>query len=89
MISGLVVYLTADAELAQATLSAIAEQPNLELGAQEDRRLPVVLETETASESQSLTDWLFEQPGVEHVDVAFVHLDDSTPTVPTPSEQLD
>ncbi len=82
MISGLVATLTADATLADSALQAIAQHPALESGSQEGRRLPLVLETATPDESHALGDWLVELPGVEHVDVAFVHWDDDLATVP-------
>jgi len=82
MISGLVVTLTADATLAQSALQAIAQHPALEPGPQDDRRLPLVLETATPGESHILSEWLSELPGVEHIDVAFVHWDDDLATVP-------
>ncbi|QDS98795.1 hypothetical protein [Adhaeretor mobilis] len=87
MISGLVAHLTAEAGLAQATVSAIAEQPNLEVGVQQELRLPLVLETTTSVESQAVTDWLHELPGITHVDVAFVHLDECSPEESVPASQ--
>jgi hypothetical protein len=73
MISGLVATLTTDIELAQQALHTIGQHPALELGPQEGCRLPLVLETTTPDESNHLSDWLVELPGVEHVDVVFVH----------------
>jgi nitrate reductase NapAB chaperone NapD len=84
MISGLVVYLTADNDLAEATRYVIAEQPSIEVGVQEELRLPIVLETLTSKESQELTDWLNGLPGVQHVDVVFVHLEISQVDVSVP-----
>ena len=76
MISGLVATLTADAALARLALQAIEQHPALEPGPPEGRRLPLVLETASPGESHALGDWLIELPGIEHVDVAFVHWDD-------------
>ena len=76
MISGLVATLNTDAELAQSALQAIGLRPTLELGLQVGCRLPLVLETATPAESHDLTDWLGELPGIEHVDVAYVHWDE-------------
>jgi hypothetical protein len=84
MISGLVANLTADAALALSALQAIRQHPALELGPQDGRRLPLVLETATPGESHQLSEWLYELPGVEHIDVAFVHWDDELATVPAP-----
>jgi hypothetical protein len=84
MISGLVANLTADATLAHSALQAIKQHPALELGPQDGRRLPLVLETATPGESHELSEWLCELPGVEHIDVAFVHWDDDLATVSAP-----
>jgi len=78
MISGLVAYLTENQELTSETVLAIAQHPNLELGTQQELRLPLVLETATSAESQAVTDWLNELPGITHVDVAYVHLDEDS-----------
>jgi len=80
MISGLVVYLSGDSKLAEEAKQAISQQKTLEWGPLEERRLPLVLETATSSGSQEVTDWLNELPGVEHVDVAFVHLEEDLTT---------
>jgi hypothetical protein len=83
MISGLVASLTADAALALSALQAIRQHPALELGPQDGRRLPLVLETTNPGESHKLSDWLAELPGVEYVDVAFVHWDNDLAPVPS------
>jgi hypothetical protein len=88
MISGLVAYLGADEKLAQAAILAMQQQPAIELGQREDRRQPLVLETETASKSQVFTDWMKDLPGVEHVDVAFVHLDEDLTVDQLPNQSL-
>jgi hypothetical protein len=82
MISGLVATLTADAELAQSARHAIGKHQALEPGQQDGCQLPLVLETATPAESHDLTAWLGELPGVEHVDVVFVHLDEDWVDVP-------
>ncbi len=76
MISGLVIQLSADDVLVADAIQAIKDQPVLELGLRTGRRQPLVLETRGSGESHDITDWLAELPGVEHVDVVFVHLDD-------------
>ncbi len=76
MISGLVVTLSSEAELSESAIRSIQQQPALEVGPQDQRRLPLVLETNSHTESQEITDWLTSLPGIEFVDVAFVHLDD-------------
>jgi hypothetical protein len=88
MISGLVAYLGADEKLAQAAILVMEQQPAIELGQREDRRQPLVLETETATNSQSLTEWMKDLPGIEHVDVAFVHLDEDPTADEFPNQSL-
>ena len=88
MISGLVVYLNADAELADAALIKMRQQASLELGEPSGQRLPMVLETATAADSHSVADWLIGLPGVDHLDVVFVDLDEQpTPTAEPEPEQ--
>ncbi|MDC0936000.1 hypothetical protein OAS39_06915 [Pirellulales bacterium] len=73
---------TIDAALARSALQAIGQHPALEIGRQEGRRLALVLETPTASASHALAEWLVELPGVEDVNVAFVHWDDELAIAP-------
>lgn len=87
MISGLVAYLGADEGLASAAVLAMDQHSTMELGPRDGRRQPLVLETQTAAESQQLTDWLSELPGVEHVDVVFVHLDEEPPAAESPEQE--
>lgn len=78
MISGLVIHLsTTEDKLAKEALQAIAQHPDFELGPRTNSLQPAVLETETSDESQQVTDWLRDLPGVAHVDVTFVHLDEA------------
>lgn len=74
MISSLIVHLDLDPRRAAAALRAIQQEAAIEVGPRHAARLPIVLETETPSESQTITDWLIGLPGVTHVDVTFVHL---------------
>ena len=74
MISGLVIHLHEDEVLAEAAIGAIAGHDLFEPGARFGRRLPAVLDARGADESRQATDWLSSLPGVVHVDVAFVHL---------------
>ncbi|HUG69174.1 MAG TPA: hypothetical protein VMM76_15595 [Pirellulaceae bacterium] len=74
MISSLLVHLDLDQRRADEAIRAIEQEAAIEIGPRHAARLPIVLETETPSESQAITDWLIGLPGVTHVDVTFVHL---------------
>jgi nitrate reductase NapAB chaperone NapD len=76
MIGGLVVYLAQDDSLAQQATSAMREQPGLDLGEQTGRRLPAVVESMESQTVEETTDWIRNLPGVVHVDVVFVHLEE-------------
>lgn len=76
MISGLVVHLTGDKALRDAAIHAMQRRSGLELGEQSGRRLPVVLESDGKKVAEDTTEWLKELPGVAHVDVTFVHLEE-------------
>ncbi len=75
MISGLVIHLKIDEELARETVIAIKAEPTIEVGEPQGHKLPIVLECETPDESQATTDWLLSLPGVTHVDVVLVDLE--------------
>ncbi len=77
MISALVIHLDLDERLARDATSLIEATSAIEVGSRHANRLPVVLETATPAESQKLTDWLIDLPGVTHVDVTYVHLEES------------
>ncbi len=78
MISGLVIRLTTDEQLAEQTRQGIRQIASIDFGVQQGANLPVVLETETPGQSHDLTDWLNTLPGVEHVDVTFTSFEDET-----------
>lgn len=75
MISGLVAYLSGDPKQKDDVLAAVVKVPALEAGQLFEHRLPVVIEAEDVQQSHDLTEWLRNLPGVDHVDVAFVHLE--------------
>lgn len=69
IISSLIVTLAA---LDSPAADAIRSEPKLDIGNPIGRQLPLVVETETAEESQRMHDWLWSLPGVNSVDVVFV-----------------
>lgn len=75
MTSGLVVMLETDSLNSASALAAIRAMPALTLGEQNGRWLSVALETGHAEESERWHDWLSRLPGVEDVEVVFVHWD--------------
>lgn len=74
MTSGLVVRLNSDSP--EAALAAIHTAPSLTVGEQYGDWLTVVVETPDAVESERLFVWLQDLPGVESVEVVFVHWDE-------------
>lgn len=77
MISGIVAYLKFDEPLVEESLSQIDQHPAFELGERSGHRVPLVLETNGPGESRDALDWINDLPGIEHVDVAYVHLEDN------------
>lgn len=77
MISGVVAYLKFDEPLVEESLNMIRQHPAFELGERSGHRVPMVLETVGAGESRDAMDWINDLPGIEHVDVAYVHLEDN------------
>jgi len=74
MISGLV--LTLDSQPSGA-VDTIRSRPHLTLGEQNGRLLSIAIEANTPAESEELHNWLIDVPGVENVEVVFVHRDDA------------
>lgn len=80
-VSGLIVTLTEDAELAAAALRAISRDARFTLNeAVVDRRVAVVLDTPDPTADRAANDWLRALRGVEFVDVVLVYLDDAART---------
>ena len=73
-ISGLVVTLADDAA-AEAALASLATDPRLSIGDRFDRRVAVVADTPSPQADLDLWDQLRRTPGIENIDVTFVHLD--------------
>lgn len=73
-ISGLVVTLTGDPELAASSVRALAAEPRLRLGPRSGPRLAVVAETGSATEDRDLLERIAETPGVLAAHVVFVEV---------------
>jgi len=77
-ISGLVISLADPATAENLARALLSHEPRLQLGELHVDRLPCVLETADAKESEAVHDWLLGQPGVLAVDVVFVSFDEPT-----------
>jgi len=75
MISGLVAYFSQNEVANGDSLDQIGRHPAFEVGMRQAYRLPLVLETADPGESHDMLDWLHSLPGIDHVDVTFVHLE--------------
>lgn len=78
-ISGLVITLAEEPQQRDATLRALATHAGIELGATIENRVAAVAETNDRNEDAALWDWLHALPGVQFVDVAYVHFDEDEP----------
>jgi len=76
MISSLVIHIANDPEIAKRVIGQINENKRLQHGPPIGNRLPLVLDANSTSQAQSDIEWLRNLPGVEHVDVAFVQVED-------------
>jgi len=74
--SGLVITLSADAELAAQTRAMLMVRREFTVGERNDHWLPVAMEASDDAGSRDLHDWLHSLPGVEFVDVVYVNFDD-------------
>ncbi len=75
-ISGLVITLANPADAPDLACALHSEEPRLEFGELQVDRLPAVLETANAKESEAVHEWLLGQPGVLGVDIVFVSFDE-------------
>ena len=80
MTSGLVLTLE-DSPACEAALAALNANPVFTAGERIGDRLPVALEAADAGASEQWTEWLRTLPGVEGVEVVFVHWDEAEPEV--------
>lgn len=78
MTSGLVMLLDPDSSARTSTLAAIREVPAFTVGEEIGSSWSVALEAGDGAESERWCEWLRQLPGVECVEVVFVHWDDST-----------
>lgn len=76
MISGIVVHLTCDRDLAEQVATLLRNQVGLDLGEQVGNRLPAVVSSTETQSAEDTTNQLRNLPGILHVDVVYVHLDD-------------
>jgi len=74
-ISGLILSLEAAVEV-DDLVAELSQDPHLDVGVPQGRRLPVVLDTTDAQEDRQLWDWIRERSGVFHIDVSFIHFDE-------------
>ena len=74
--SGLVLTLSADPVLAGQAVAGVGARPEFTAEAPRDRWLPVAMEALDDAHSRELHDWLQALPGVEFVDVVYVHFED-------------
>ena len=71
-VSGLVVALSSALHLQEEVLTAIAQEPRIEVGVREATLLAIVVDTRSSEEDRQLWQWLQSLPGVEFVEVAMV-----------------
>jgi hypothetical protein len=74
--SGLVVMLDPDSPYEESVVAAIRDNPVFTVGDRNGCWLSVVLEASNPNESEFWHDWLCRLPGVENVEVVFVHLEE-------------
>jgi nitrate reductase NapAB chaperone NapD len=75
-ISGLVITFSPDQMARRFALEALRSHPSIEVGGdRRDARVPVVVETSTSDEDRAVWLWLHELPGVQFVEVVYVHFD--------------
>jgi hypothetical protein len=75
-ISGLILTLNADAELAEQSVATVSARAEFMPGERNARWLPVAMEARDDAESRDLHDWLNALPGVDFVDVVYVNFDE-------------
>jgi len=74
-ISSLVVTLSPKPECMQAALEALRGHHQVEVGVGSPPRWPIVVDTTNSDDTARFWEWLQALPGVEFVDVAFVHFE--------------
>jgi nitrate reductase NapAB chaperone NapD len=77
LISGLVITLSQQAQAAEQAVEAIAGHSRISLdGPATGSRLAAVLDTPDRQTDLTVWEWLWDLPGVVHVDVVFIHFED-------------
>lgn len=77
-VSGLVVSFTDQPDLAAKAVDAIRDEPRIEIGVTDSRRMAIVIDTATSDDDKQLWNWLQGLPGVAFVDLVMVGFEDST-----------
>ena len=88
-VSGIVVTLASEPGLAEQALASLLADPRLTLGERFGLRLAAVAETDSPRADRDLWDELHAMPGVVHVDVTFVALDQPAPQFDSEMENTD
>ncbi len=84
-ISGLVITLKPDPELADQAFATLSARPEFVLCGRQGRWLPAAMDTSGEAESRDLHEGLCTLSGVEFVDVAYIHFDaDNTAEIRQP-----
>ena len=71
-VSGLVVTFSDDKLISDQAFNAIESNPQINIGPRNDKRMAIVLDTDSNLKDRFLWDWLNALPGVLFVDVVFV-----------------
>jgi hypothetical protein len=75
-VSGLAITLSEQTKVADAAITALHRHHAVELGPRVGRRLAATTDTASTSSDEELWHWMRALPGVDHIDVVFVHFDE-------------
>ena len=76
MISSVIAKLNCDESTLRSNMGQIAAHPALDIGELvEGRSLPITIESGGNQETEQITRWIMSLPGVDFVDVVFVHFE--------------
>ncbi len=75
-VSGLVVSLVPDPSQRRDALAKIAAHARIEVGQDDGHCVAIVTDTPSAQADKALWDWIYQIPGVIHLEVAFVGFDE-------------
>ena len=76
-VSGLVVTFSDDKLIGDQAFIAIENNPQIQIGPRAEKRMAIVLDTDSNLEDRIVWDWLNTLPGVLFVDVVFVGFEKS------------